>query len=349
MTTAAVRGRSETILVVAPAWVGDLVMCQTLLKVLAARRPRPALDVLAPDWGVSLVERMPEVRRTLSLAVGHGQLGLGRRWRAAKELRGRGYDQAIVIQRSFKAGLVPWMAGVPRRTGVRGEARYGLINDARAVTADTHALNHARYAALGLEPGETIDDGRLPEPSLHVNEANLHRLIDRLGLDAGIRPVGLAPGAAYGPAKRWPETYWVRLAESLVRSGRGVWVFGSEAERAVGERIREAAPSGVWNLAGRTRLVDAVDLMSACREVVSNDSGLMHLAAAAGAHVVALFGSTSPSSTPPLTRRRTLLWRGLECSPCFARECPLGHLACLTGISPEAVLEALAESGGVEV
>lgn len=326
---------------VTPAWVGDLVMCQTLLKVLAARHPAATLDVLVPPWGVALAGRMPEVSRAVALPVKHGELALGVRWRIARALRAAAYDQAIVVKRTFKSALIPWLAAIPRRTGVRGEARYGLINDVRRPPSDAIPLNHARYAALALEPGRALDADTLPAPALRVDRGNRARLLERLDLDPGKGPVGFAPGAAYGPAKRWPETHWIRLGRSVVDGGRALWIFGSEAEADQAERIRKAVGGGAWNLAGRTRLEDVVDLASCCTRFVSNDSGLMHLAAAAGTHVVALFGSTSPRRTPPLGQRRTILWRGLSCSPCFARECPLGHLDCLTGISPEEVRGAL--------
>ncbi len=330
--------RPEAILVVAPAWVGDLVMCQTLLAVLADHRPGAIIDVLVPDWGVPLVQRMPQVRRAIALDVDRGTLALGRRLRLARRLGERKYDQAIVVKRTFKSALVPWFSRIPRRTGVRGEARFGLINDVRGVSEDTHVLNHARYAALGLEPGETIRDDALPRPSLRIDLDNRARLLARLDLDPDASPVGFAPGAAYGPAKRWPVEHWSTLARDLIREGRQVWVFGSGSEAETGEEIRRAAGPGVRNLAGRTDLVDVVDLASASRMFVSNDSGLMHLAAATSARVVALFGSTSPLNTPPLGAHTTVVWRGLDCSPCFARECPLGHLDCLTGISPREVL-----------
>lgn len=315
-------------------------MSQTLLAVLAENTPHPTIDVLTPAWGVDLVGRMPQVRRAIPLTAGHGQLALRARWRLARSLRRDSYDQAIVLKRTLKSALVPWLAGIPRRTGVLGESRFGLINDVRTVTDAQVPLNHARYVAVGQETSEPVRQSGLPMPSLTVDEANRESLIRRLDLGESVSSVGLAPGAAYGPAKRWPLEHWIGLARGLVAGGRGVWVFGSAAEAAVGDRIREAVGPTVINLAGRTTLTDVVDLASACGRFVSNDSGLMHLAAASGTHVVALFGSTSPLNTPPLSDRTTVLWRRLDCSPCFARVCPLGHLDCLTGISPQDVLAA---------
>ncbi len=317
-----------------------MVMAQTLFRVLALRHPKAEIDVIAPDWSRPLLERMPEVNQALVLPAGHGQLALGARWRIGRALRARKYDWAIVVKRTFKSALIPAIARIPRRTGTLGEARFGLLNDLRKVEAETHPLNHRRYVALALNEGEELADAVLPPPALRVDPANRNRLVARLGLDPEAAPVGLAPGAKYGPAKRWPETYWIELSKALVEMGRPVWIFGADDERGAGERIEQAVGPGVTNLAGSTSLVDAVDLASLCGCVVSNDSGLMHLAAAAGTHTVALFGSTSPRNTPPLTDRRTILWRELSCSPCFARECPLGHYDCLQGIRPATVLDA---------
>lgn len=317
-----------------------MVMAQTLFRVLALRHPGAEIDVIAPDWSRPLLERMPEVHRAVVLPAGHGQLALGARWRIGRSLRARKYDWAIVVKRTLKSALIPAIAGIPRRTGTLGEARLGLINDLRKVSPETYPLNHRRYVALALDEGEEMAEGELPPPALRVDPANRDRVVTRLGLDPDTEPVGLAPGAKYGPAKRWPDEHWIHLSKALVEMGRPVWIFGAGEERAAGERIERAVGPGVTNLAGKTSLVDAVDLASLCGCVVSNDSGLMHLAAAAGTHTVALFGSTSPRNTPPLTDKRTILWRELSCSPCFARECPLGHYDCLEGIPPAAVVGA---------
>jgi len=283
---------------------------------------------------------MPEVGRVVPLAVGHGELRIAERWRLARALRREAYTQAIVVKRTLKSALVPMFAGVPRRTGELGEARYGLINDVRETRSEDVPLNHHRYALLGVDKGESLDAEALPAPELRVDMANQKAVLARTGLDTGSGSVGFAPGAAYGPAKRWPDDHWVKLARAVVARGRSVWIFGSAAERALGDAIATQAGMGVHNLAGQTSLPDVVDLASLCEAFVSNDSGLMHVAAAAGAYVVALFGSTDPRNTPPLALRRTILWRRLDCSPCFARKCPLGHLDCLEGISPAQVLQA---------
>lgn len=324
-------------LVVGPSWVGDMVMTQPLLRLLQAQEPGRRIDLLAPAWSLPVIARMPEVRNGIVLPASHGELALGRRRQVARRLRACGYDHAIVLPRSLKAALVPWFAGIPRRTGYRGEMRFGLINDMRADDRVLTEPTVSRFAALGLAAGEALP--ALPPPRLRIDEDNQQRLLAELALDP-VRPaVALVPGAAYGPAKCWPAEHFAALAARLDADGRQVWVLGSDKDRAAGTAI--AAEGNAINLCGRTGLADALDLLARCTHAVSNDSGLLHMAAAAGTYVVGLYGSTSPEKTPPLTTRRTLHYLALPCSPCFRRDCPLGHLKCLTDIRPDDVMRTI--------
>jgi heptosyltransferase-2 len=286
---------------------------------------------------------MPEVARGIELPVGHGELKLGVRRSIGKSLRAEKYSRAIVLPRSAKAALVPWFARVPRRTGFRGEWRYGLLNDRRRLDPRLDQTVK-RFVALGLERDEPLPDS-VPDdlrPRLRFDAANLENLRAEHGLDAERPLVALLPGAEYGPAKRWPAERYAALAGELARRGADVIVLGSAKERPLGDDIRAGSASDrVRNLCGRTTLADVVDLAAAAAVAVTNDSGLMHVAAAAGTHVVAIYGSSSPKFTPPLTASKDVLYLGLECSPCFARECPLGHLNCLRELSVTAVLAAV--------
>jgi heptosyltransferase-2 len=284
---------------------------------------------------------MPEVARGIELAVGHGELGFGLRYALGVELRAERYTRAIVLPRSAKAALVPWFARIPRRTGFRGEWRYGLLNDVRSL--DPHLDQTVkRFVALGQPRGEPALS-RVPaelHPRLAVNAENLARLRADVALQPGAPLVALMPGAEYGPAKRWPTARFGVVAARLASMDVDVVVLGSAKERALGEEIVAAASSArVRNLCGRTSLADVVDLLAAANVAVSNDSGLLHVAAAAGTHVVAVYGSSSPEFTPPLTAAADVLYLKLGCSPCFERECPLGHLRCLQEISAATVLE----------
>ena len=331
------------VLVVGPSWVGDMVMAQALYRVLAARVPAPEIHVLAPPWSLPLNERMPEVAKSIELAAGHGELKLALRRSLGVRLRAERYAEAIVLPRSFKAALVPWFARIPKRTGFRGEWRYGLLNDVRELDRERLDQTVKRFVALGLA-ANAAPPSTLPaewRPRLRVDDANLARLKSEHAL-GGEPLVALMPGAEYGPAKRWPAASFAALARALARAGRCVLLLGSAKERDLGDEIRtQADTERVHNLCGATTLGDVVDLLAASDAAVSNDSGLLHVAAAAGTRVVAIYGSSSPAFTPPLTPHAAIVYRGIECSPCFARECPLGHLRCLREIEPAEVLAAV--------
>jgi heptosyltransferase II len=325
------------ILIVGPSWVGDMVMAQSLFKLLKDRSPGTELDVLAPAWSLPIIARMPQIRRGIVSPAGHGEIALRGRWQLARSLHATGYQQAIILPRSLKAALIPWMAGIPRRTGFRGEMRYHLVNDMHEFDERKLDQTVKRFVALGLEPSEPMPP--VPHPVLSVSAAHQEELMQGLNLATGRPVVAMMPGAEYGPAKCWPLEYFAALAGMLASDGYDVWVLGSAKDRAAGDSI--ASTGQAQNLCGRTELEDAIDLLAYCEQAVSNDSGLMHIAAAVGTRVVALYGSTSPGFTPPLTENRVLHYLGIECSPCFQRECPLGHFRCMREILPAAVLESV--------
>lgn len=326
-------------LVVGPSWVGDMVMAQSLFMDLRRSHPGVEIDVLAPAWSGPVLARMPEVRRHIAMPVGHGQLALARRLGVGRSLRTQRYDQAIIIPRSFKAALAPFFAAIPRRTGYRGEMRYGLINDMR--TLDRTALEQTvqRYVALGRAPDAALPPVDLPRPRLQVDSANQQRLVREWSLSLARPVAGFMPGAEYGGAKRWPAAYYARLAGMLAGEGYQMWLFGAARDQDICREIAAAHPADVVDLAGKTRLQDAIDLIALTDLAVTNDSGLMHIAAATGRNIVALFGSSTPAYTPPLTDNAEIVYLGLECSPCFERECPLGHYRCLRDMQPTAVFE----------
>ena len=323
---------ADAVLVVGPSWVGDMVMAQSLFKSLKDRRPGSAIDVLAPAWSLPVLQRMPEVRTAIPIPVSHGELAIATRRRLGHSLRGR-YARAIVLPRSMKSALVPWFAAIPRRTGYRGEMRYGIVNDIRPLDRAVLDQTVKRFVALGLDAGERL--AAVPQPELTVSAGNRQAIVGKLGLDDGRPVVAMMPGAEYGPAKCWPLENFAALAGMLDADGYAVWVLGSERDREAGMHI--AAAGSARNLCGQTSLADAIDLLAGCRAAVSNDSGLMHVAAAAGTHVVAIYGSSSPAYTPPLTARSSIHYLALSCSPCFERQCPLGHLRCLRDLAPEQV------------
>jgi heptosyltransferase-2 len=315
-----------------------MVMAQALFKLLKHRDPDRVLDVLAPAWSLPIVARMPEIRRGIASETGHGEIGLGKRRRIAKALSRENYDRAIVMPRSFKSALIPWFAGIPSRTGFRGETRLVLLNDRRPFDRNRLDQTVKRFVALGLDLGEALPES-LPDPSLTVSRENQARVLAALGIESDRPVVAMMPGAEYGPAKCWPHEYFAEVAGKLEQSGYAVWVLGSEKDAAAGDAIANA--SKAINLCGKTSLEDVIDLLALCEQVVSNDSGLMHIAAAVGTHVHALYGSSSSKFTPPLTKSRDIHQTGIACSPCFERDCPLGHLKCLKDLRPDTIFSKI--------
>jgi heptosyltransferase-2 len=329
------------ILVVGPAWIGDMVLAQSLFRLLTQRQPRPRLDVLAPAWTHPLLARMPEVDEALAAPFTHRKFDLGARLKLGRALRARGYDHALVLPNSWKSALVPWAARIPRRSGFVGELRYGLLNDARRLDKQKLPRTVDRFVALGLEPGEGLPE--IPSPCLRADAENARAALARFGRrDRPTAPVlALCPGAEFGPAKRWPAEYFTEVALAKLVQGWDVWLFGSDKDAAVTAAVQAATGGRCLNLGGRTTLTEAIDLLALATAVVTNDSGLMHIAAALDRRVVALYGSSDPGHTPPLSARATLLSLSLPCSPCFQRECPLGHLKCLKDLHPAVVRDAL--------
>lgn len=336
------------ILVVAPSWVGDMVMAQSLFMALKAQNPSVSIDVLASSWSRPLLKRMPQVSQAIDLPFAHGELGLRRRYAMGRELRSKQYDQAILLPNSFKSALVPWFARIPRRSGWRGEMRSWILNDTRVLAPAQLPLMVQRFVALAL-PASAELPAALPEPipvpQLQSDPEQVLEAMRAFELARTPAVLALCAGAEFGDAKQWPAAHYAAVASAHLEAGGQIWLFGSAKDRAVTEDIvaRVAAPARhrCHNLAGRTSLAQAIDLLSVADAVVSNDSGLMHIAAALHLPVVAVYGSTSPEFTPPLTDRVELLSTDIECRPCFQRTCPLGHKRCLTELSPTRVIEAL--------
>ena len=336
------------ILIIGPSWVGDMVMAQTLFQCLKLQHPECAIDVLAPEWSRPILERMPEVRQALSFPLGHGALELGTRRRIGKSLAGQ-YDQAIVLPNSLKSALVPFFAGIPKRTGWRGELRFGLLNDVRTLDKARYPLMIERFMALAYPPGTELTQP-YPRPALRIEPASRDAALAKFGLALDRPVLALCPGAEFGESKRWPAEHYAEVAEALIRLGWQVWLFGSKKDHPVGESIRERLIPGLReesvNLSGETSLAEAIDLLSCAKAVVSNDSGLMHVAAALARPLVAVYGSTSPGFTPPLAEQVEVVRLGIECSPCFERTCRFGHYNCLRLLEPPAVIAALRQLPG---
>ena len=334
---------AERILIVAPSWVGDAILSEPLVAVLREPFEEPIVDVLVPPWCAPVYARMRGVGRIIESTFAHRELALRRRRRLAGELRMHAYTRAFVLPNSFKSALIPWLAGIPRRIGYAGEMRAPLLTEVRR--ADHKAMPRLvdRFVALAVPKGRLVPTP--PAPVLVPNAANAGAAMRALTLSTH-RPIAiLCPGAEYGPAKRWPAEHFIALARRLLDDGYAVWLLGSPNDQPSASPIA-AALAGVRDLTGRTDLGTAIDLLSLASVVISNDSGLMHAAAAVGRPLIALFGSSSPTYTPPLSPLAQIARIDIECSPCFQRECPLGHFKCMRELDPERVLELVRDTAG---
>ena len=323
-------------LVIAPQWIGDAVMAEPLLATLSARGER--LTVAALPWVAPVFRAMPEVAAIVALPFAHGRLDWSVRRRVACELRGR-FEVAYVLPNSIKAALVPWLARVPLRIGYRGEGRPMLLS--RSLPNPTG--RPPMVAFYGALAGASFDANR--RPRLHLDRGVVDAAIVAANLERG-RYWTFAPGAEYGPAKRWPAAHYAALARSLHGAdGAPVVLLGSPGEKSLCDEIAALSPGACVVLAGATSLLDAMALIAASRGLASNDSGLMHVAAAFGVAQVAVFGSTSPTHTPPLNARARVLWLKeelqLDCMPCFDRTCRFGPYRGLTAVTSDRVLTAL--------
>ena len=323
-------------LIVAPSWVGDAIMSQPLLARLKGAGS-DCIDILAPAWVLPVYRRMPEVNATLISPFGHGQNSLRERWRLAREIARHAYQKAVVLPNSLKSALIPCLAGIPQRVGFTGEARFGLLNDRHTLNKTALPLMVERFAQLAQAPGTPIKRPIAP-PRLLSSTEQQAACLRKMGLERPNKLAVLCPGAEFGPAKRWPTEHFATLAKALHADGFEVWAIGSPKDQAVGEAIARMSQTACLNLCGITSLEQAIDILAMSDLVITNDSGLMHVAAAVNRPIVALFGSSSPGFTPPLSDQAHILSLQLSCSPCFKRECPLGHLDCLTQLLPEQVL-----------
>ncbi len=323
------------VLVTAPAWIGDMVMAQSLLKTLRRQNPETIIDVLAPGWTLPVVVRMPEVRKGIEFPSRHGRLDLVMRYRLGRQLRAEQYHEAIIMPRSFKSALPSYFAGIGKRTGHLGH--LGLVNNVRPYRHSREELFVRRHLALVRDDAYQIGAGDIPSPRLVVDRKVQASLLERFGLTKN-RFVVFAPGAEYGPAKQWPLSHFSQLADLLEADGYSIVIMGSTKEIELGRKISELAESAhITNLCGETGLSDVIDLMSAAHSVVSNDSGLMHLGYASGVRVIAIYGSSSPRYTPPLVNEAVIMQHALDCQPCFDRSCKFEHYNCLRRIDADTV------------
>ena len=334
------------ILVIAPNWIGDAVMSQPLLAAIKASYPHAVIDVLATPWVAPVYRACSEVTELIEADLRHGQLQWGLRRALAAQIKKRNYASCYVLPNSLKSAFIPWLANIPVRIGYQGELRRFLLTETKANSPKTQRIPMVEHYAHLCAPSGNLNTTINP-PYLVPMASALESARARLQA-AGIQTnalVVLCPGAEYGPSKRWPAAYFAVLAQSILNAKptASVVLLGSPSDRAIGDAIvsSAASQSRTFNWCGATSLDEAIAIISLCSKVVSNDSGLMHIAAALQVSQLAIFGSSDPSHTPPNSAKASIISLHLPCSPCHQRECPLGHLNCLNQISPERVFAAL--------
>lgn len=338
-------GQEKKILIIGPSWVGDMVMAQSLFVDLKHQQPNCQIDVLAPAWTAALIDRMPQVSQLIHANFNHGVLGLGERFKLARQCRAEHYDQAILLPNSLKSTIVPVLARIPKRTGWVGEQRWGMVNDIRKLDKKALPMTVQRFVALGQARDAAprrLDS--IPAPLLSVNQTEVTAVLKKKAISKQSSVLVLCPGAEFGVSKQWPVSHYAELANYYLNQQWQIWLMGSDKDITICQQIKQITKSDQCVvLAGKTSLPEAVDLMSCADLVVSNDSGLMHIAAALQKPLVAIYGSTDPAHTPPLSPNHVIARLDLSCSPCFKRTCPLaqnqGHMDCLNKLEAQQVIE----------
>ncbi len=326
----------DKILVIGPSWIGDMVMAQSLFIALKQQRPHATIDVLALAWTKPLLARMPEVNLAIEMPVGHGALDIKQRYRLGKQLRRQHYQQAIVLPNSWKSALIPFFARIPKRTGWKGEARYGLLNDIRTLNKQALPLMVQRFVSLAHPAADASIPPSYSAPKMLAQASE----ITAAPLEENQPRLILCPGAEFGSAKQWPAEYYAAVANVLCRAGWQVIIMGSQSDQQVANNIEQQCPSPhLFNLAGQTSLAEAIDLIATAQLVIANDSGLMHIAAALHIPLIVIYGATSPDFTPPLSDNAHIARISVDCGPCFQRECPEQHHRCMRDLHSDDVLQ----------
>ena len=314
-----------------------MVMAQALYKALRMDSTSAEIHVVAPEWSRPLLTRMPEISKIYSLDVVHGELGLSKRFSLGKDLRCEGYDQAIVLPRSFKSALIPWFASIPKRVGDVGEFRHGLLTNifpSNRSKEIPNVCNYLRYIDIEASVNDVKQNFA---PDLSVDEKNQQQLLGQFEVSTGSPLVACMVGAEYGPSKQWPHEHFSNLIDLLCEQDIQVCILGSQKDAQAGDKIQSLCQHNVKNLCGKTSLTDVIDILAVCDVAISNDSGLMHIAAAVNTPVLTMYGGTTPAYTPPLHEKAKSFYVKLACSPCWQRTCQYDHYRCLTDILPNDV------------
>ena len=324
----------EKFLIIAPSWIGDLIISQSLLKYLKKEYPNCQIDMIVRPELTNLAKMMPEVKNIYPLDIKHKEFGLIKRHILAKEIKKHLYSTSIILPNSFKSAIIPWLANIPIRIGYNRELRLFLLNKKYSLIKHKDSMVN-RY--LKLADGSYSDVIR---PSLLINGDSSKLISRKYLINNSKKNIVLCPEAEYGSAKRWPINKWMQLANFYKEKDYNVYFLGKNKSLEI-KYQNILKKDSIISLLGKTSLEEAAYILSIVDLVVTNDSGLMHIAASVNTNLISIFGSSSPFYTPPLMKDQfgEVIYKALTCSPCFKRECPLQHLNCLNNISSEEILD----------
>ena len=323
---------NNKVLIVAPAWIGDLIISSAFINALKKSNTDLQIDLLINENLSDIAALLPNITNIINSKTTHGKLSLFYRLQLGLELRKNNYSKSYILTNSLKSAIIPFVAGIKDRISYLGEYRYGLVNRIiKKIDRKKGMVN--RYLNI-LHTEYTTD----LQPSFDIGDSQ-KKIEEKYSINT--KYVVICPDAEYGPAKKWPAHNWVNLASNLIPNYQVVFVG---LDTSIKNKINSLeSTNNIINLIGKTNLKDAVEVLSNAECVVSNDSGLMHLSSAVNTPIVGIYGSSSPRYTPPLCEasRHEIIYKDLDCSPCFKRSCPLGHTNCLNYITVDTVLSSI--------
>lgn len=320
----------QNILVIGPGWIGDLIISIALINALKEREEKVNIDILVNSNLSNIAKMIPKVRNVISSETQHGSLSLSHRIKLGLRIKTENYSECYILPNSLKSALIPLFANIPKRIGYLGEFRYGLINRTMLPVDRSRGMVNKYLNLIDTTYNAKYRPQIVLNSSLSIN--------NKFNLPKNY--IVLCPDAEYGPSKRWPAEKWRDLARSLSKKSTVVIVG---IDKTIRDKLEEIASKKIINLMSKTSIEEVVQVLNSSKTVVTNDSGLMHVAAALNKKVIALYGSSSPSYTPPLIddSKRAIIYKNLDCSPCFKRICPLGHTKCLNNISVNDVEQSI--------
>ncbi len=335
----------KRLLVRATNWIGDAVMTTPAVRAIRENFPRAEISLLAKPWVVPVFQNSPHVDRIVVYEAKGRHRGTGGRLRLARDLRRHRFDAAILLQNAIEAALITWLAGIPLRVGFDTDGRRLLL---------THPVHRTRQVKTIHQTGYYL--AMLAGAGLHIGSAELFlqlgaddrrraaRRLAQWDISKNKKLIGINPSATFGPTKQWFPERFAALADRLQATYDAVVaIFGGPGDRVLGDRIAAAMRRPPIDLCGRTGLGEAMALIAACHLFITNDSGLMHVAAALDVPLVAIFGSTNPVTTGPFSTNSRVVKSAVDCAPCLKPQCPLGHMNCMRDITVDMVFAAAEE------